>query len=378
MKHKTWVEISSQALSSNVKALRSILKPDVTFCAVVKANAYGHDLETIVRLLGTEGIDHFAVDSVDEAILIRQKNPQARIFVLGYSPLERAEEIVRHDLIQVIYNPELLDELSKIATKLQTKAKINLKIETGTQRQGIAPKKFDGFLREIRRKERSVELVSLSSHLANAEDIKSPFTKIQLNNFEESLLEAHRLGFDPEYQHLACSAAAIHNPDTQGTLVRFGIALYGLWPSEDLKRSNLVSPAAIELIPVLSFKTQIAQIKDIPAGTPIGYDGTFRPDRPIRIALLPVGYYDGYPRLLSNNSEVLINGQICRLVGAVCMNMIMVDISTIPNAQVGDTVTLLGRDGMNSITAESLAEKLGTINYEVTTQINPLLRRLVV
>lgn len=378
MQHKTWVEINAQALSSNVQSLKSLLKPDVTFCAVVKANAYGHDIETIVRLLSTENIDHFAVDSIDEALLIHKKNSEATIFILGSTPKERVEEIVRNDFIQVVYDEDFLKELAKVATKLQTKTRINLKIETGTQRQGIAHKKLDSFLREVRRNERSIELVSISSHFANAEDIKSDFSNEQLKNFENALVDAHRLGFDPEYQHIACSASAINNPDTQGTMTRFGISLYGMWSSEDLKRKNLITPKAIELKPVLSLKTRIAQIKDVSSGAPIGYDCTYIPDHPIRIAILPIGYYDGYRRSLSGNGRVLINGQFCKVVGKICMNMMMVDVSTIPNAKVDDVVTVLGREGMNTVSADELAEKLGTINYEITTQINPLLPRIVV
>ena len=307
---KTWVEISSQALGSNIKSLRSVLKPDVDFCAVVKANAYGHDTETMVRLLQTEGITHFGVDSLDEAIFVRRKAPDATVFILGYTTPKRSSEVVVNNLIQTVYDEDFLEALSKSASELQRKAKINLKIETGTQRQGINIKKLDGFLREIRRKERSIELMGISSHFASSEDPqKNDFTNLQLENFEKALFIAHDLGFDPKYQHIACSGAALNNKETHGTLVRFGISIYGLWPSNELQSKNRVSPNAIDLKPVMALKTKIAQIKDVPSGAPIGYGGTFRPSHPIRIAVLPIGYYDGVRRGLSNKGEVLIHGQ---------------------------------------------------------------------
>lgn len=379
MNEKTWVEISSQAFGSNIKTLKSILKRGVHFCAIVKSNAYGHDQDTIVRLASTEGIDHFGVDSVTEAIKLRKKLPNATIFILGYTPPERAGDIVVNNLIQTVYDEHFLEELSKAGSMLQKTAKVNLKVETGTQRQGIDIKKIDSFLREVRRKERSIELAGISSHFASSEDPnKDQFTEQQLRDFEKALFIAHDLGFDPEYQHIACSGAAITNKETHGTLTRFGISMYGLWGSNKLMRKNRTSKDAIDLKPVLSLKTKVAQIKDVPSGASIGYGCSFVTNHPIRIAVLPIGYYDGVRRGLSNKGEVLIHGQYCKILGTICMNMLMVDVSTIPNIKVGDTVTILGRDGMNTISAEEIAEKLGTINYEVTTQISPHLPRIVV
>lgn len=376
---KTWVEINAQALSHNIKVLKSLLSPEATFCAVVKANAYGHDLETIVRLSLLEKIDCFGVDSLDEAILVRRRAPQATIIILGYTVPERFNEVVSGNFIQTVYLSETVEELAKVATQLQKQAKINIKIETGTNRQGIKIKKLDGLLREIRRRERSLQLEGLSSHFADAENVNdTTLSEQQLTNFSEAIQITHDLGFDPPLLHIACSAAAINDPRSHGTLARYGIALYGLWSSADLKKKNQVSQKAIELKPVLSWKTRIAQIKEVPSGSFVGYARNYRTDHPIRIAVLPVGYYDGYRRAFSNKGSVLINGQICKVLGTICMNMFMVDVSTVPNAKPGDTATLLGRDGMREISAEDLAEQTNTINYEIPTQINPLLPRIVV
>ncbi|MFH1766999.1 MAG: alanine racemase [Patescibacteria group bacterium] len=378
-RYKTWVEINANSLKSNINSLRSLLQPGVTFCAVVKANAYGHEIDSIVRLCLIEGIGHFAVDSIDEAIEVRKRAPEATVFILGYTVRERIPEIIRNNFVQTVYNEEDITEIGQCAAAEQKKAFINLKIETGTQRQGIPLKKIDPFLREIRRYERFLELTGISSHFADAEHVNAPeFTHEQTRVFQEAVEIAQRLGFDPIFKHIACSAAAIAHEETQGTMVRFGITLYGLWSSEELRRVNNVSQRAIDLKPVLAWRTKVAQVKDVASGTSIGYGRTYVSDRPIRIAVLPVGYYDGYKRASSRQGQVLIKGQRCSILGTICMNMMMVDVSTLPNVKTGDTVTLLGRDGMHEITAEELAENMSTINYEVVSQINPLLPRLVI
>lgn len=376
---KTWVEINALSLHSNIASLQALLKSEVNFCAVVKANAYGHDTDTLVRLALIEGVDHFAVDSIDEAIVVRKRAPEATIFILGYTVAERVPEIVQNNFIQTVYDEEIITHIGKEATAQQKKAHINLKIETGTQRQGIDLKKIDSILREIRRFERFLNLAGISSHYATAEEVKTPeFLQKQTDVFCKALQIAKDLGFDPPYQHIACSAAAIAFPETQGTLARYGIALYGLWSSNELHRQNNLSSSAIELKPVLSWRTRIAQIKDVPSGVTIGYGRTYTSDRPIRIAVLPIGYYDGYRRVSSRKGHVLIKGQKCPILGTICMNMMVVDISTLPNTKKGDVVTLLGCDGMHTISAEKLAENMKTINYEVVTQINPKIPRIVV
>jgi len=182
-------------------------------------------------------------------------------------------------------------------------------------------------------------------------------------------------GIEPKFIHASCSAAFMVIPDSRLLMNRTGLAIYGLWPSEGVRQ--MMRLKGLELTPVLSWKTKIAQIKDIVAGDTVGYGRTFKADRPMRIAVLPVGYYDGYRRNLNNRGQVLINGRKCNILGNICMNMCMVDVSQIPQINVGDIATLLGRDGMNQITAEDLAQLYGTINYEVVTTINPLIPRVV-
>lgn len=373
---KTWVEINSEALRQNIRALKGLLVDQATFCAVVKANAYGHDIETMVRLALLEGVDHFAVDSIDEAIAVRKRAPSAVIFVLGHTVPERLPDVLEYDVIQTVYDLASVDTLLSLAVKRQGVAKINLKIETGTHRQGIFPHELPAFLRKCKQEERSLKLMGVSSHFCDAENAQDQTVMIkQHNRFCEALATVNAYGMPP-YVHMACSAAAMLSDQTHHTMSRFGIAMYGLWSSESLRRKMRVTKA-LELQPVLSWKTRIAQLKDVPVGEYIGYARGFHNDRPRRIAILPVGYYDGYRRNYTKNKHVLLHGHKCPILGIICMNMMMVDVSLVPQAKVGDTVTLLGRDGMHQISADDIAEATDTINYEIVTSINPLLPRIV-
>jgi alanine racemase len=375
---KTWVDISASALSHNIKVLKSSLSPGVEFSAVLKANAYGHDLETITRLCLTEGVRVFCVDSVDEGIRVRRLSAEVDIIVLGFTVHERLADIINHELIQTVYDADSIVELGRLALSAQRPAAINLKLETGTYRQGVLPRDLDGLLRLIKNQGDSVVLLGASSHFHNAEDVNHPqASDEQFARFQTALTFIAEQGFALRYQHICCSAAAMMYSEMQGTLVRFGIALYGLWSSESLRRAPEMYQKKIDLQPVLSWKTRIAQMKDVPAGDSIGYGLSFVAPRNMRIAVLPVGYYDGLRRGYSKG-EVLLRGQRCPLVGTICMNMCMIDVSALPSARAGDTVTLLGRNGMHQISAEDLAIKMETINYEVVTQIGSQLPRRVI
>lgn len=374
---KTWVEVSQSAMENNIAALKSFLKPESTFCAVIKANAYGCGMIEAATIAAKCGIDTFAVDSIDEAVGLRNLLPAAIIFILGYTVPERLEDVVAIDAIQTVYNPETILELSKYASKYHRPAKVSLKIETGLHRQGVGPRALVNLLDAIKAAGDSVSVEGVGSHFASSEEPASPMTAFQLKNFQQAVQSVFDAGYTPRYQHIACSAAGMANPESQGTMTRFGIALYGIWSSKNLKQRVVLGRQNIELQPVLSWKTRIAQIKDVAPGSAIGYGGTHVANRPLRIAVLPVGYYDGFDRGLSNKGEVLIRGRKCPVLGIVCMNMIMIDVGSVPNVAVDDIATLLGRDGMHSMTAEDMAVAANASHYEVITRINPLLPRVI-
>ncbi len=379
LRAKTWVEVSSSALAANITTLRSILEPGVSFCAVVKANAYGHGLKEVVRVALKEGITLFAVDSIDEAVTVRALAPAVDIFILGYTVRERLEDVVRARCIQTIYDSETLMALSEAGRAVGTRALLNLKIETGLHRQGMDRREMVAVLDQIKKVKDWVTVIGIGSHFASAEDIDRPEPTVRQTEYFQEVVEYLRTqGIEAPYTHIACSAAGLVYPPTHASMVRFGIACYGLWPSVAVRRTVILGRRRIDLQPVLSWKTTVAQVKNLSPGDAVGYAASYIANRPMRIAVLPVGYYDGYDRGLSNRGEVLIHGVRCPVLGTVCMNMLMIDVSHVPGISSGDVVTLLGRDGMHVVAADDIADRLGSINYEIVTRINPLLPRLVV
>ncbi|MBI1908527.1 alanine racemase, partial [Candidatus Uhrbacteria bacterium] len=264
------------------------------------------------------------------------------------------------------------------AVAAQGTALINIEVETGLNRLGVPLRALPSLLQRIQRAQRSAMLVGISTHLSSAEDVASQhIVDTQFAALEEARALCHTYGIEVPFVHAANSAATIFARHVQGTMVRAGIALYGLWPSRDIKIA-VQRGRACELTPVLSWKARIAQVKDVPAGGGIGYDRTFIANRPMRIAVLPVGYYDGFDRGLSNGGKVLVHGRPCPVVGRVCMNMAMVDVSAIAQVKPDDVATIIGREGIGTVSAEEIAEKLATINYEVVTRISAHLPRVVV
>lgn len=377
---RTWVEISRTAFAHNVKALKATLDPGVAFCAVVKSNAYGHGLKEIVELAVAEGVALFGVDSVDEALTVRTLAPRATIFILGMTVHERLPDAVACRAIQPVYSVDGLRAIRAAAKQVGLPALITLEIETGLHRLGAEGRGLTELLEYLKICAGEIYVVSVASHLAGAEDLaRSALTASQYEAFTLAAREIYRAGFEPEHYHVACSAAAILHELPYGTCVRFGLMMYGLWPSTDAKRAGTLGKRHAELKPVLAWKTRVAQVKEVKPGGGIGYGHTVVVNRVTRIAVLPVGYYDGFDRGLSNNGTALIHGTRCNILGKVCMNMAMIDVSNVPGVLgEGTEVTIIGRDGMHAITADDLADRLQTINYEVVTRINPAISRLVV
>ncbi len=376
---KTWVEVDAGAYQHNIQAIRSLLQPEVTFCSVIKANAYGYGLNTMAKLGLQNNLKHFAVDSIDEAEQLRRITPESTIFILGFTVEDRLSDVVRLGCVQTVYDEQTVRILGEEAIKQQVPALVSIKVETGTQRQGISERDFKYLLSAVEKEKGSVMLVGLGSHFSSSEDVtKQQITKDQDNRFEAYVTECDQFGLKPTFTHISCSASTILYPETHKSLVRIGLSQYGMWPSEGVKTQKSNKQPSFKLRPIISWKTCIAQVKDIGSGMPVGYDQTFISDRPMRIAVLPVGYYDGLVRSLSHKSHVIVKGQKCRILGNICMNMCIVDISVLPQVKPGDVATILGRDGMHEITAEDHARWSDTINYEVTTRINPLLPRVII
>ncbi|MCK5064503.1 MAG: alanine racemase [Candidatus Fermentibacteraceae bacterium] len=377
MNYLKWIEIEESAPDWNLRQLRACSANGQNFpvCAVVKANAYGHGVREITSLLPSA--TWFAVNSLDEGLELRNIGIDRPILLLGNVLLDRLAEAIEADLRLTVYNTETLEKLKKAVSQGRP-ARIHIKIETGTNRQGILSENIPEF---ISRAELipGIEIEGLSTHFANIEDtLNHEYAVEQLHRFEKALCTFRDAGINPEVIHTACTAAAILFPETHFNMLRTGIGLYGLWPSRETFLSAQTTGRSVpDLKPVLSWKTRIVQIKIIQPGSFVGYGCTFRTNRETRLGVLPVGYADGYDRGCGNSAHVLIRGNRAPLLGRVCMNLLMVDLTDIPQSSLEDEVVLLGKDGDESISAEMMAEWAGTINYEIVTRISPFMPRVI-
>lgn len=374
-----WVEIDRCALVHNVAEFRRLIGARRKMLAIVKANAYGHGLLEAAKIIREAGADWLGVNSLEEGVALREAGHTSPILILGYVPLDGAAEAVVRDLRLVVYNEETVAKLSEASRKLGRPAYLHFKLETGTNRQGIPPERIAGFISRARRRS-GVVAEGISSHFANIEDTTDHrYPRRQLEIYRSAVEALGKRGIRVPLRHMSCTAAVILFPETWFNLVRVGIGLYGLWPSKETYLSCLEKRRdPLSLRPVLSWKARIAQIKKVPKDALVGYGGTYKTTRPTTLAVVPVGYYDGYARSLSNSSYVLVKGRRAALRGRVAMNFLTADVTDIPGVGLEEEVTLIGRDGAEEISTDNLAVLGGTISYEVLARINPLIPRIVV
>lgn len=366
---RTWVEISRSAYKQNWSRLAQAVKPSKPM-AIFKANAYGHGLLSCLSLAIEMGVDSIGVDSIIEAQQIRYHHPDISILVLGYIPIEDLKLLTELKNVSVtIFSKDQLIAIEKL--HLQTK--IHLPLETGLSREGFTKAELIDIVSHL--KKSPCVLEGVYSHLANVEDVDDRvYTDLQKRSFEEYRNIFNEYGFDSVKFHLSASGAAMIYPDLRLDIARIGIAQYGLWPSERIQKS-----VDYDLEPVLAWKTKIAQVKSIGSGAFVSYGLTEQVTRNSIIAIIPVGYYDGYDRVgNSSKAQVLIQGKRCKVVGRVCMNMCMVDVTDCQDVRQGDEVVLIGKQGEEHITADELAGYSHTIHYEIVTRINESIPRVFV
>jgi len=376
MSSLVWIELDGKAADHNARELKACANEGVLLCAVIKSNAYGHGVAQMVKLLPSA--DWFAVNSLEEGLELRELGVRKPILLLGHVPLERLREAVEAGLRLTVYNLETLDALSRLHTS-ERQIRLHLKVETGTGRQGILIDEIGRFVERIDRTA-GVELEGVSTHFANIEDtLNHEYSDYQVERFQRALQVLDDRGHSPSIIHTASTAASILFPQTHFRMIRAGIGIYGLWPSRETFISAKMGHGRVpDLRPVLTWKTRIVQIKTLPEGSFVGYGCTYRTTRRTRMAVLPVGYADGYDRKLGNNAYVLVNGKRAPVMGRVCMNLTMIDITDIEKVSLENEVVLLGTWDSESITAETLAGWAGTINYEIVTRISPYLERRIV
>ena len=360
----TWVEIDLSAIANNTRQIKALLGPRVRILASLKADAYGHGVVKVARTVLHNGASMLGVATVSEARPLREAGIAAPILVFGYVPPWQMREAVRLDLAVTLYSVESAQALSRAALALKQSAKVHIKIDTGMGRLGIRAEQVDEVLALVREilALPGLEMEGIFTHFALADTQDQAHMYLQLARFREVVGTLEELGLRPPLVHAANSAALLSLPESHFDMVRPGIALYGLDPSEEV-------PIPESFRPALSFKTQVSQVKVIPAGECISYGCTYVTETPTRVAALPVGYADGFRRAPTNWGSVLLHGQAAPILGRVCMDQCIIDVTHIPQTRVGDEVVLIGRQGQASLTAEIVAQRLGTSNYEVVSAI---------
>ena len=364
----TWAEIDVDAISNNVSAYRGHVGPRVEIIAVVKANAYGHGAAQVGRVALESGATRLAVHRLAEGIQLRQAGIKASILVMGYTPPGGARLILEWRLTSSITTWEFAQVLSDQAVGLGMRAPVHVKVDTGMNRYGLLSSEAVGFISELH-KLQGIEIEGLFTHFATA-DWEEPFyIHQQLAEFNGLLGSIRNEGIDIPIIHAANSAAAMHYPEAHYSAIRPGVALYGLEPSSEWH-------PPFEIYPALSLKSRISRLHTVKAGEGIGYGHTYVAQNSIVAALVPVGYGDGYHRVLSNKGCVLVRGQRAPIIGRVSMDQLVVDVSRIGGIQLNDEVVLIGMQGGERIRAEEVASLAGTINYEVTTSLLPRVLRV--
>jgi alanine racemase len=361
-------EIDLGALAANYRAIQAAGR-GAELMAVVKADAYGHGAIEVTRALRGEGCGHFGVARVCEARELRTAGLHDRIYLLGGFLAGEAEDIVGLDLTPFVYDAALVAPLGR-AVEAQARANfpIHLKIDTGATRLGILPGELEQVITELERAP-SLMVEGLCTLLVNAGDPQSPITGRQLDVFNTAAARLRAAGIDPRVAHVANSAASVLRPDTHYSLLRPGLAIYGLPPVPAVRDQ-------VELRPVMTFKTRVVQVKRVPAGVGVSYGHTFVTPRPSAIGVLAVGYADGYRRGLQHGGEVMIRGRRAPVVGAVCMDLTMVDLTDVPGAAIGDEVILWGGAGEAMISVNDIARLAQTISYEMLCTVGKRVPRV--
>lgn len=372
----SWIEIEAEALVSNVASFRSLLSADCRLLVVVKSNAYGHGLDVAAPAVAAYA-DWLGVNALEEALELERLGLGKPILIMGFTPLERLATVVEHGFRQVVFRRDVVRELGHAARNVGKNALVHLKIETGTNRLGVPWFDLAMFSEELQNTA-GVEVEGVYTHLANIEDTLDPsFAQQQLQRFRDALEIVEPLEIRPGLVHTAASAGVLLYPETHFSMVRVGIGTYGIWPSRETRIAARERGQEISLTPALTWKSRIAQIKNVTVGEYVGYGLTYQATRTMRLAVVPVGYYEGYDRKLSSSGRALVRGQPVSVVGRVAMNMTMFDVTEVA-AEEGDEVVLIGRQGDAEVPAEEIAEKTGTIPYETLSRIHPRIPRILV
>ena len=354
----TWIEVNLDAIAQNVRNIKQLIGEKKELMAVVKGNAYGHGILDVSSVVLNNGATRLAVARLEEGIFLRKARIAVPILILGLTLKQQAELLVSYNITPTVCEYEMIEKLSESAIKEDKVVKVHLKVDTGMGRIGIFPNHILDFVKKVKAL-KNIEIEGIFTHFSVADEKDKTYTEEQFKKFIEVLTILEKEGIKIPVKHVGNSATLLDLPYMWLDLVRPGISIYGLYPSREVQKT-------VKLIPAHSFKTRIVFLKELPAGECISYGRTYATTkRRTKIASLPIGYADGYNRLLSNQGEVLVRGRRFPVIGRVCMDQCMIDVTNLPQVKIGDEVVLWGRQGQEEITVEEIAEKIGTINYEI-------------
>lgn len=371
---RTWAEVDADSLASNFNAIRSYVRPDCKLMAIVKADAYGHGAPFVANEFEKLGADYFGVSNIEEAVQLRNSGIKRPILILGFTPPECAGEMIEKNITQTVMSLDYAHLLSEEAKKAGGALRVHIKIDSGMSRIGFL---YHGGIEDNESIEEiikvsklpALDLEGIFTHFAVSDEPEKDFTKIQFGRFMEAIERLSQNGIKFKLRHCCNSAGLLNFPEMQLDMVRPGIILYGLTPSDGM-------PVPIKLKPAMALKTVISQVKTLSKGTAVSYGMKYETSGDTRVATLPIGYADGFTRSLSNSADVLINGKRARIIGRVCMDQCMADVTEIPDVNENAVVTVIGGDGNESISIEEVAGKMGTINYETACLIGKRVPRV--
>ncbi len=370
---RTWIEIDSQAIENNYKVFRSLISSETKLMSIVKSNAYGHGLVDFSRLVSNLGVDWLGVDSIVEALRLRQEGIKKPILVLGYSLPERVEEAVLNDISITLSSMTGLE--SMVALALDKPIKAHIKIDSGMHRQGFMEPEMPSVIEYLKKHSDRISVEGMYTHFAAAKNPAEPeLTHEQLAVFKKWVAAFKDAGFSPII-HAAATGATLLFPETHFDMVRVGIGFHGIWPSKEAKE---FAEKKVMMKPTLTWKTLVSEAKKLNKGEKIGYDFTETLTRDSVVAICPIGYWHGFPRALSSIGHVLIRGAKAKVLGRVAMDMIVVDITDVAGIDVGDEVVVIGRSGSKIQSADMIADLLSMSVYEFITRIDPLIKKFYI
>lgn len=365
-----WVEINREKAIHNFLEIRRAVGPNVKICAVVKADSYGMGAIELSKMYLENGVDMFAVAVISEAFELREEIKEKDILVLGYTPEEFFDDALNNNITLTIYNFELAEKLNAVAKSMNKKAKVHIKVETGMNRLGFLPTEENADKVAQIAKLENIFIEGAFSHQAKADELDKTTAHRQAKKFIDFMSMLEKRDVNIPIKHIANSATIIDLPEYYFNMVRPGIILSGFYPSDEVKMDFLKFQICVTL------KARIANVKTIEVGEGVGYGHLYKAENPVVVGTIPLGYADGYSRLLSNKGYIVVKGVKCPIIGKVCMDQFMVDLSNVENPQIGDEAIVYGDGTDGAMTAEDVANMRGTISYEVLTNLGKRLPRL--